>query len=327
MTMLQIHEDALESVNTAYHEFLLRYKASSNIVYGIVEGKEDPMFYRGFIEHYLPAEWEVELMSAGRKDNVLKAITIFDWTRFSNKRICFFVDKDLSLFLQKVSVDVENLYVTDNYSIENEAVNFRVLKRLLEEVLNISDLKPTEIDLLERYFYNALECFQESILPVMAQIVLWRRAGKRPCLDDIRPKEYFTYVNGTINLRDNFNTVQSRLEQAAMRVNLEISSQEELSQTESEFRQLNGKEKFIRGKYLLWFFVSYANEIHNSLSSIITRYTVSPKVRISLGSANAMAVLAPRIRCPSSLQNFLKRTYCQYIKQINGLESEESRNQ
>ena len=50
MTMLQVHADALSSANTAYHEFLLRYKASANIVYGIVEGKEDSMFYRGLIE-------------------------------------------------------------------------------------------------------------------------------------------------------------------------------------------------------------------------------------------------------------------------------------
>ena len=84
--MLKIHADALNSVGTAYHEFLLRYKANAKVVYGIVEGKEDPMFYRGFIESNLPEGWNVELIRAGCKNNVLKAFESFDWTRFSPKR-------------------------------------------------------------------------------------------------------------------------------------------------------------------------------------------------------------------------------------------------
>ena len=67
MTMLKVHADALNDVNVAYHEFLLNYKASTNIVYGIVEGKEDPMFYIGLIEQQLPEGWEVELVTAGCK--------------------------------------------------------------------------------------------------------------------------------------------------------------------------------------------------------------------------------------------------------------------
>ena len=121
MTMLQVHADALNSISAAYHEFLLRYKVSANIVYGILEGKEDPMFYRGLIERQLPEGWEVELVPAGCKDNVLRAVDAFDWTRFSPKRICFFVDRDLSDFISEVAVSRENVYVTDNYSIENDA--------------------------------------------------------------------------------------------------------------------------------------------------------------------------------------------------------------
>lgn len=49
MTMLKIHEDALGSANNYYHEFLLYYKSDANIVYGIVEGKDDSMFYMGLI--------------------------------------------------------------------------------------------------------------------------------------------------------------------------------------------------------------------------------------------------------------------------------------
>lgn len=104
MTMLDVHRDALESVSATYHEFLLRYKAHANVVYGVVEGKEDPMFYRGLIERTLPEDWQVELIPAGRKKNVLKSMAAFDWLRFSPKRICFFVDRDLSEFIPELSL-------------------------------------------------------------------------------------------------------------------------------------------------------------------------------------------------------------------------------
>ena len=314
MTMLQVHADAVQSVSTAYHEFLLRYKASSNIVYGIVEGKEDPMFYRGLIERQLPEGWEVELVPAGCKDNVLRAIDAFDWTHFPPKRICFFVDRDLSDFIPEGASYRENVYVTDNYSIESDAVNVGVLKRLLTEVLNIADLNPGEMEIIEQRFSTALGFFQDSMVPIMAQIILWRRDGKRPCLNDIRPRDFFVFVDGSIKLRNEFQSALSLLQHAGNCVNLQLSQQTELASAEAEFSQRQGAEKFIRGKYLLWFLVEFAIEIHRSISNIIKRFTKSPKVRASIGPGNAMVVLAPRVRCPGTLQEFLERNYGRYIQ-------------
>jgi hypothetical protein len=310
MTMLQVHKDALNSKNTVYHEILLSYynKNKTNIVYGIVEGKEDPMFYKGLIEQQLPNGWEVELVLAGCKDNVLRAVNAFDWTKFSPKRICFFVDRDLSDFISDGTVYRENVYVTDYYSIENYAVNIRVLKRLLTEVLNISGLSPEESQAIEQRFSSAL-----SMVPIMAQIILWRRDGKQPCLDNIRPEDFFIFVKGNIKVKPEFDLAQSRLHYAGERVNLQPSPHTELVSTEAEFRQRQGAERFIRGKYMLWFLVKFASEIHRSISLVITRFMGPPKEKISIGPKNAMVVIAPRIRCPESLQLFLERTYGQYI--------------
>lgn len=319
MTMLEIHSDALVSVSAAYHEFLLRYKASASIVYGIIEGKEDPMFYRGLIERQLPEGWDVELVPAGCKDNVLRAKDAFDWTRFSPTRICFFVDRDLSDFISEGTKPQENVYITDSYSIENNAVNLGVLKRLLTEVLSISDLNPTEWEVIEQRFSSALAAFQDSMVPIMAQIVLWRREGKRPCLNNIRPKDFFFFADGSIRLRNEFESAHSRLQHAAMCVKLQPSQHTEISSAEAEFREGQGAERFVRGKYLLWFLVEFALEVHRSISVLIRRFKDSPKVRISIGPANAMVVLAPRVRCPGSLQEFIERTYGQYIRDRNHL--------
>lgn len=314
MTMLQVHADSLNSVSAAYHEFLLRYKARANIVYGIVEGKEDPMFYRGLIEHQLPEGWDVELLPAGCKDNVLRAVDAFDWTRFSPNRVCFFVDRDLSVFISDGTVSGENIYVTDNYSIENDVVNAGVLRRILTEVLNIGNLMPAEMERIDGIFESALRFFQESMVPLMAQILLWRRAGKRPCLNDIRPKDFFILEDGKIRLKSEFELAFSRLQHAGKCVNLQPSMHTELSSAEAEFRQRQGAERFVRGKYMLWFLVEFSFEIHRSISSLITRFAKPPKIKISIGHSNALVLLAPRVRCPSSLQGFLERTYGQYIR-------------
>jgi hypothetical protein len=317
MTILDIHADALNSENAIYHEFLLHYKANANTVYGIVEGKEDPMFYRGLIEQHLPQGWEIELIPAGCKDKVLRAFGIFDWTRFPQNRICFFVDRDLDDFFFNNPVSVENIYVTDKYSIENEAVCSGVLKRLLSEILNINDLNPDEFSIINQKFVAALGFFQESMVPVMAQILLWRREGKRPCLNEIKPKEFFAFVNGNILLKAEFEEVSARLLYAANCVHLQPSNSTDLSNVEAEFRQNRGTEKFIRGKYMLWFLVEFALHIHCFVSVLIARYSSSPKVRLSLGPGNAMVILAPRTRCPASLREFLGCTYVHYIQNIS----------
>jgi hypothetical protein len=315
MSMLDIHAEALNSISAAYHEFLLRYKASAEIVYGIVEGKDDPMFYRGVIERSLPDGWEVELISAGCKDNVIKATEAFDWKRFSPRRICFFVDRDLSDFMEDISLTAENLYVTDNYSIENDAVNFGAFKRILEEALNISGLRPHESDAIEGRFGAALASFREAMTPVMAQILVWRCEGKRPCLNDIRPKDFFIFRDGTIELRNGFESALSRLQNAANCVGLSAATEAAVAEAEVRFQEKQGTERLIRGKYLLWFMVEMALEIHRSISSLVARFTSPPKVRISLGAGNAMVILAPRVRCPKSLNDFLNRNYVQYIRE------------
>lgn len=316
MTMLEIHATALASVNTSYHEFLLKYKTNSKVVYGLVEGKEDPSFYKGLIEHNLPAGWEIELIKSGCKDKVLKAFGVFDWTRFSPKRICFFVDRDLSAFMPEPAFAAENIYVTDNYSIENDAINVGTLKRILEEILNINKLSVDDNEQIKNRFFAGLQVFREAMTPVMAQIIIWRRNGNRALLSEIKPKNFFLFSNGIISLKPEFEIAESRVQEASSCVGVNASPMDEIAKTEQEFRQNQGIEKFIRGKYLIWFLVEFSLEIHRSIATICNKYTKPPKLKISMGSSNAMLFIAPRVRCPVSLQNFLVRNYCEYIGEI-----------
>ncbi len=316
MDMLEIHAAALASSDiSAYHEFLLYYKKGEKIVYGFVEGRDDPSFYCGLIEGHLPTEWEVKLIQSGDKDKVLKIFEEMDWSSYPKKRVCFFVDRDLSEFIGAYSHSGENLYVTDNYSIENEAMNIRTMERVLVDIFGVIGLSPDEIVLIQDLFESNLCTFSEAMAPLMAQIILWKRAGANVSLDNIKPKEFFNFEHGRIRLKPNFISPSCRTQYAALCVNAPMAVGNEIANAEAEFRDKKGLEKYIRGKYLLWFFVYCAKAIHQAIPSLCTKYKKPPKIHIELCVDNGVMVVAPRVRCPVSLKIFLERNYCAYIRE------------
>lgn len=313
MSMIHVHTNALATGPVAYHEFLLCYKETAREVYGLVEGKEDPMFYRGLIEKHIPYGWEVELIKSGSKNNVLETMRAFEWHRFEEKRICFFVDRDLSHFLDESKIDnTNNLYITDNYSIENESVTFGVFKRIITEVLNVTDLNVQENKKLKNLFERNLVAFKEAMSPIMAQIIHWRIQHKKTCLNNIELKNIFSFKEGSIFIKPEFESISSRIKFFATSTNLIPSTDLEIEETEKTFRLHQGVERFIRGKYMLWFMIECILEFHNSIPLIFPRYTKSPKINQSLGHKNGMVNIAPRLRCPQSLSSFIERNYVQY---------------
>lgn len=316
MNMLEVHAGALDSGIVPYHEFLYPYK-NKCIVYGFVEGNDDPIFYRGLIEQHLPNEWDLELIRSGNKDRVLEVMKNMDWSRFSRKRICFFVDRDLSEFVDEKYPLSENLYITDKYSIENEVVTFRTMKRVLEEVFNVTKLNSTETDVIKMLFDFNLTSFQETMTPIMSQILIWRRSGEKVCLNNILPKELFRFVEGKIELISEFAVYTSRIEYAAECANAPLATIDELRKAESEFRAHEGVNKYIRGKYLLWFFMECTLAIYRDIRKFCKGHPSSPKSKLPLGVANIMTIAGNRVRCPDSLKIFIEHNYCEYIKETN----------
>lgn len=315
MDMLEIHAAAMKSSITLYHEFLQYYKPNEPIVYGFVEGKDDPSFYRGLIENNLPDGWKMRLIISGSKDKVLEVFDDMDWSRFPKKCICFFVDRDLSEFLGGIQ-SRENIYVTDNYSIENEIVTFDIMERYLEEILGVTGLRPTETDKIKDLFESNLKTFSEAMTPVMAQIILWRQKGEGVLLDKIVPKDFFVFQDGKIELAQSFISSRDRIQYAASCVSAERAMDDEIIAALDEFQSKEGPKKYIRGKYLIWFFVQCGKEIHQAIPNLCPRYTVRPKNRIGLGITNAIVVIANWVRCPSSLKLFLDANFVSYITEV-----------
>lgn len=312
--MLDIHAQALEGSSGPYHEFLLMYRAHEPIVYGFVEGRDDPCFYRGFIESALPNGWAVRLIRSGNRKAVIAILSTIPWSRFPMKRICFFIDHDLSAFSDEENVSAQNLYITDNYSIENDVVNDHVFCRVIEEIFGIIDLREDERECICKRFRANLEFFCEAMAPVMAQILIWQREGARATLANIEPKKLFVFRDGCIETSSNYRSPMARTAYAAGCVGLSASDEGALHVAEKEFRERSGLLRFVRGKYLIWFFVECAVSTHQDISNYCTRYSKPPKARVNLGAGNAMTIIGPRAKVPNSLRHFIGTNYLSYIE-------------
>jgi hypothetical protein len=312
--MLDVHAEALETSSGPYHEFLLMYQALKLIVNGFVEGKEDPSFYRGFIENALPDGWAIRLIRSGNRRAALDILITMPWERFPRRRICFYVDRDLSDYLDQDCVTAENLYITDNYSIENDIVNSHAFGRVIEEVFGICDINEDEREGICRQFEKNLQIFCEAMTPVMAQILIWRRSGVRAALTNIKPQMMFRFRDGRLEIADNYDMPMSRVNYAAHCVGLLASDDESLRNVEQEFREKSGLSRFVRGKYLLWLFVESAVAVHRAIECYCTRYHRPPRVRVTLGAGNAMTIVGPRAKVPESLKRFIEGNYLAYIR-------------
>lgn len=318
MTMIDIHAAALSSKIASYHEFLSRYLKTAKVVYGFVEGKEDPCFYRGLIESLLPDDWGVELWPAGNKDRVYEVHRDIDWRRFPKTRICFFVDRDLSDLIPESLLADTNIFVTTGYSIENDVVNKTACHRILTELCGFSDADHGELEAACDLFERELEIFLQAMVPIMAWILAWRRIGLRPNLNDIQLKDVFSLVSGRLQVNPSPKGKSSISEYLHDQCTVINNSAIDIAPIEAEFGLKKNYRKFVRGKYVFWFMVEFCNSVHRDAAALFSGVSKPPKMHLNLSCSNGMAVIGTRSRIPASLRVFIQSTYCRYIEMKEG---------
>jgi hypothetical protein len=312
--MLDVHAEALQSVNDAYHSFLLRFNRARKVVYGFVEGKDDPSFYRSVIERFIPDEWSVDLVRAGNRDKVLAAERAVDWTRFSREQLAFFVDRDLTDFTDAGATYPSNVYVTDAYSIENSIVTADVMLHLLAEVHNVVDWDPDERDALVEHFNRQLENFASFMIPLMAQILIWREDKAKANLDNLDLGSIFDVSGGEFSVRACYSDVEARVERLCGCVGALKSKTSDRVARESSLTAAGGAARFVRGKYLIWFLAEIVNGTHQAINRFIPAYSFPPKSKLSIGRKNVMVVAAPRARIPGSLRHFIQNGFVKFTE-------------
>lgn len=296
--MLKTHQEAIDSKVSAHHEFLSHYYKKKKVVYGFVEGKDDPCFYRGFIQQNIPEDWNIELFPAGSKDKVLKIHSSLNWKSLPKKRIAFFVDQDLSKYTDENITKDENIYITDGYSIENSIVKKETCKVVLQEVCNINQLEYKEFNKLLTLFEREFNRFVVKIISIMAWIIYWQRNNQKPLINGILLKKIFSIEKGKVKLKEHLNKKRVLSKYIHKQAKITFDPKIKISQTEKEFQKYNTYKKFIRGKYVLWFLIEFCVSVHKDLPKIFTSITKPPKMKVVLTQSNAILIFGPRTRIP-----------------------------
>ena len=305
--MLEVNElrESRNNRTVVYTEFLEEYnKLCTGTYYGFVEGKDDPSFYRCLINKELPISHKIYLYPAGNKESVKKTYECFDWRRFSKNRIVFLMDRDLSsLINDKNIINDRNVYITDKYSIENDIVSRDTCEAVLRDIMGFATTKQQSIDSVLDLFDKAKDEFEKAMLPVMANIVFWKRNNiLQANYKNIKINKIIKIEQGKIVfLRKEEDIIELIYMQS--NVNIKELNKIEVQKIEQEIAYMY--TTIIRGKYLSKFFIFFCNSIYNDKNSLNIEKTHSGA---TLGEGDIMRIVAPRCRLSNSLKDFIHKT-------------------
>ena len=295
--------------------FLSEYKKDEKICYGFVEGKDDPSYYRRIINDKIDIDCKIILYPSNGKGNVKYVFDeIHKNKNISNERIVYFMDRDLSSFVEDNNLIIDShVYVTDNYSIENDILNADTLEFVMQDILGFSATPMKELHRLKE-LYNLQFCdFSDKMLPIMANIIMWKRRNYNHAnYNNFNIEDIFIVRDGVISFKTSVGDIINVL-YAKSRVDYSKQDANEVSNIIMEVKERGLCKQIIRGKYLASFFILFCNSIYKDCVNI--GITKIHKGRC-LCSRDIMETIAPRCRAPQSLIDFINNTIIQYYKGV-----------
>ncbi|MBU1221586.1 DUF4435 domain-containing protein [Myxococcota bacterium] len=317
MDMLKVHKQSRENkVQIRFHEFITTYQKDSQVIYAFCEGKDDLSFYRGAIESLLRDNWTVQMWEVGGVDNVIELYSKLNWRNYKKFQIVFFIDRDLSEFTCFDLPKEKNIYITDNYSIENDVVNWNTCERILTEVLGFGSLSVDEKNTIKDLFNKEHSNFIDQLVLIMAWIVEWRKCKQKACLNEIKMSHLFVIEHGKLKIASNI--CQNVTEYIHKQCSLTVNQQFNINQACTEFRKNDRHKKYTRGKYLLWFLTEFCLSIQRDYLKILPSSSTKPKNTTNFSHSNAIVLISSRYRIPQSLKQFLKGTVELTVKKHKG---------
>lgn len=297
---------AREEKTVAYNDFLRDYKKDkTKIVYGFVEGKDDIALYATCINNeIMQYGGEVCLIECKGKNNLEYTYKkLIDNGNYSQQRVCFFRDRDLSDYFanDRYLFEKSNCYVTDKYSIENSLITNNLFKRMLNEVLGYNAKSLDEKETLIDKFNTCKNKFEDEFKIVMAQIIYLKKIGNKFDLNKIKVKDLVEIKGIEISYKSERNKLDYVYKQA--QVNESDCDEKEIQSIATHISENEQYRNIIRGHYLADFFIHYCNAINKTKSQLSSKLDVA-------------RILAPRAEKIKSLCEFIQKTYLEYYKTI-----------
>ncbi len=299
--MKQEHRAARKDPQISLHEFKMKYNPESKDIYCFVEGEDDITFYKGFVDNNLPDDKvnSVWFPTSG-KQILIQVYDKLESRELPKSRILFFIDRDLSEYTGERMITGENVYITDGYSIENSIVNYYTCRRVLQEICGFKESEHVNVFTeIETLFSNGLDKFKSDLRYIMVEFIIRKKHNQNLLLSNIKMKECYEFKKGVLCEKMDF---EARL--------YYISKESKVTDCFKDDRD-NLAEKFdlsfVRGKFLMWFLVSFCLSIHSNCVEMGAEKR--PKMSLPLSEKNCMALIATRCRIPESLSSFLQSRF------------------
>ncbi|MBV5104852.1 DUF4435 domain-containing protein [Mammaliicoccus sciuri] len=252
---MDIKEKMIEKYNSNQrfeHEINIIFK-NRDLIYCFVEGDEDRVFYHNKLQYFNENSKLKFIVSKGKRNVIRYNEVITEKEKWKYFKSMFFVDRDYDNYKE-----IETIFITDAYSIENYFVSCNVLEKILEYDFGIADDRI--IFDISKMFRNTQKDYHKFLLEINAFLKLQqikeeeKKEEKRLNIDKLKLNEMLEINLDGIVIKKNLEECINMLSDYYDYSDLEFK--EVLNSFDS-----NRYIYDFRGKYEIYFIEKYISKI------------------------------------------------------------------
>lgn len=297
-------------------QFLSEFKKDAKVCYGFVEGKDDLSYYRRIINNQIDTGCNVVLYPCNGKEFVKYVLNeIRKREDIPIDRIVYFMDRDLSSVIDDENLIIDShVYITDNYSIENDILNSDTLGAVMQDLLGFCTMPMGDVEKVKKLYDEQLLDFETKMLPIMANIIVWKRKEIKPAnYSQLKINELFRVKDGFLSQIGTDDEIIKKLYKDSQ-ADYSKYSKTDADNVIREIQEASLVHQIVRGKYLAVFFIMFCNSIREEYANVgISAPTNKGK---KLGPGDIMEAIVLRARVPQSLKLFIKNTIVDYFNKL-----------
>lgn len=316
MSLLDILDEKIQTSSASYIKMLAQYRTDDNTIFCLVEGIEDISFYRQFIEMY-KSEIPIKYITCNGKQNVIDNYNDINWSFYDKKRILFFLDKDFDDYIGKEIINDSNVFITDVYSIENYLVDTVILEKFIMDNCLITHEGTIKVT-IENFRKQHSE-YVKQLKMISAWMMYCRKNNFNVCFNKIKMSDLFIIDQNGHLKKKSLTSYTSKFQYLFNKTNSNFFCINEIRHFYNLINRETKPQKFIRGKYELYFMFMYikyisehiikevAKEVtnHNKVATKKNKIT-KPKLTLQINEENVFQILNNKSKIPEKLKSFIE---------------------
>lgn len=295
-----------ENINTrkpnkgAYHKFQLLVRKNPTALFCFYEGKDAPYYYEK-VKNYSKNNKPIK---CGGKQKVIDIYCSLKKVKEYDKyKTAYFVDRDFDFSIKEKYPDI---YETPCYSIENLYTSEEVLKNILENEFDLTEIDE-EFTLIINIFKQRQKEFHEAVLLFNA----WYA-----CLKEIVNEGKIESANVSLNDKFPRGFISVSLKKVSCYYDLDkinftfpnaIKHEKEKLNKKIDFFKKSNKQKTFRGKYEIEFFANFLEFlVSDAIQNKKNRKYIKNGTSFRLDKSQILTLLSSYAETPECLIDYLK---------------------